>query len=76
MLKGRLTALIIAHTYFVITVRKDVFFMEESKYAQLEPKQLEELNQLEEKLEVTLIAYKNVKTSDFTNPDQDESPIN
>lgn len=50
--------------------------MEESKYAQLEPKQLEELNQLEEKLEVTLIAYKNVKTSDFTNPDQEEPPIN
>ena len=41
--------------------------MEESKYAQLEPKQLKELNLLEEKLEVTLIAYKTSKVNDFTN---------
>ena len=50
--------------------------MEESKYAQLEPEQLKELNLLEEKLEVTLIAYKNSKTNDFTNQNQDETTIN
>ena len=49
--------------------------MEESKYAQLDPEQLDELNRLEEKLEVTLIAYKNVKTSDFINQDPNEPPI-
>ncbi len=46
--------------------------MEESKYAQLEPEQLKELYQLEEKLEVTLIAYKN-SVNDFTNQDKDET---
>ena len=65
-----------SHTYCVNIVWKDVFFMEESKYAQLEPEQLKELNQLEEKLEVTLIAYKTSKVNDFTNQKQDETSIN
>ena len=50
--------------------------MGESKYAQLEPEQLLELNQLEEKFKVTLIAFNTSKVNDFTKNNQDETPIN
>ena len=49
--------------------------MGESKYAQLEPEKLLELNQLEEKLDVTLIAFNTSKVSDYTNNYQDETSI-
>lgn len=65
-----------SHTYLINNVWKGVFFMGESKYAQLEPEQLLELNQLEEKFEVTLIAFNTSKVNDFTKNNQDETPIN
>ena len=41
------------------TLKKEGIILEETKFAELNQEQLKEIKQLEEKLEVTLIAYDN-----------------
>lgn len=53
MVKYKMIFTYFSRNYF----EQDVILMNESKFAKLDPEQIQELQQLEEKLEVTLLAY-------------------
>ena len=50
--------------------------MGETKVAQLKHEQINEIKQLEEKLDVTLIAYDLSTTNGYTQQNNDSNPIN